>query len=63
MCCVPVVKRLPLLYHSADYSFVSYEITELTGIFGNGNLLMHTFEGVSSVANLLSAYEGSQNQQ
>ena len=29
-------------------------------IFENGVLLMHTLEGISSVANFITAYEGSQ---
>ena len=29
------------------------------GIFGNGVLLMYTLEGVSSVANFITAYEAS----
>ena len=32
----------------------------LYGIFENGDLLMYTLEGVSSVANFITAFEESQ---
>ena len=54
------VERLPVLYHSADY--ISFPLGSLGtfGIFENGVLLMYTLQGVSSVANFITAYEESQ---
>ena len=53
------VERVPVLHHSADY--ISFPLGSLyCGIFENGVLLMYTLEGVSSVANFITAYEESQ---
>ena len=54
-------KRLPVLYHSTDYIFISFwDHWAHCCIFENGVLLMYTLEGVSSVANFIIAYEESQ---
>ena len=54
------VERLPVHHHSADY--ISFPLGHWAhcGIFENGVLLMYTLEGVSSVANFITAYEESQ---
>ena len=54
------VERLPVLYHGADY--VSFPLGSLGpfGVSENGVLFMYTPEGVSSVANFITAYEESQ---
>ena len=39
------------------YLGFAYLIKTLCGIFENGVLLMYTLEGVSSVANFITAYE------
>ena len=54
------VERLPVLYHNADYIFFLWDHWAYCGIFENGVLLMYTLEGVSSVANFITAYEESQ---
>ena len=54
------VERLPVLYHSADYISFLLDHWAHCGIFENGVLLMYTLEGVSSVANFITAYEESQ---
>ena len=41
-------------------SFFLWDHWAHCGIFGNGVPLMYTLEGVSSVANLVTAYEESQ---
>ena len=53
------VERLPVHHHSADY--ISFPLGSLAycGIFENGVLLMYTLEGVSSVANFITAYKES----
>ena len=46
---------------NADYIYIFFGIIKPScGIFENGVLLMCTLEGVSSVANLITAYEESQ---
>ena len=45
------VERLPVDHHSVDYISFPFE---------NGVLLMYTLEGISSVANFITAYEESQ---
>ena len=59
-CRVAAVERLPVLYNSADY--ISFPLGSLRPLwnFENGVLLMYTLEGVSSVANFITAYEKSQ---
>ena len=56
------VERLSVLYHSADYLFfISFGIIGPIVVYlKNGVLLMYTIEGVSSVANFITAYEESQ---
>ena len=54
------VERLPVLCHSADYISVPWDHWAHYGTFENGVLLMYTLEGVSSVENFITAYEGSQ---
>ena len=56
------VEHLPVLYHSADY--ISFPLISLVPLwtFEDGVLLMYTLEGVSSVANFITAYEVSINQ-
>ena len=54
VCCLPV------LYHSADHILFLWNHLAYCGIFENGVLLMYTLEGVSSVANFITAYEESQ---
>ena len=50
------VERLPVHHHSADY--MSFPMGSLDcGIFENGILLMYTLDGVSTVANFITAYE------
>ena len=51
------VERFPVLYHSADY--ISFPLGHWAhcGIFENGVLLLYTLEGISSVANFITAYE------
>ena len=54
------VERLPVHHPNADYiSFLSDHWPHC-GMFENGVLLMYTLEGVSSVANFITAYEESQ---
>ena len=48
-------KRLPVLHHSADYIFISFGNTGPMVV----SLKMDTLEGVSSVANFITAYEES----
>ena len=50
------VDRLPVRHHSADY--ISFPLGHWAhcGMFENGALLMYTLEGVSSVANFITAY-------
>ena len=52
------VERPPLPQQSADY--ITFPLEAHCGIFENGVLLMYTLEGVSSVANFITAYEESQ---
>ena len=59
-CHVAAVERLPVLSHSADIFHFLWDHWAYCGIFENGVLLMYTLEGVSSVANFISAYEESQ---
>ena len=55
------VERLPVLHHSAElYFHFLWDHWAHYGIFENGVLLMYTLEGVSSVANFITAYEESQ---
>ena len=54
------VERLPVHHNSADYIFFPLGSLAHCGIFENGVLLMYTLEGVSSVANFITAYEKSQ---
>ena len=51
---------LPVLYHSTDY--ISFPLGSLGPLwtFEDGVLLMYILEGVSSVANFITAYEESQ---
>ena len=51
------VERLLVLYHSADFLCDHWAHC---GISENRFLLMYTLEGVSSVANFITAYEESQ---
>ena len=51
------VECLRVLHPSADYIFISFG---MSGIFENGVLLIDALEGVSSVANFITAYEESQ---
>ena len=54
-------KRLPVHHHSVAYIFYFLgDHWAHSGIFDNGVLLMYTLEGVSSVANFITAYEESQ---
>ena len=53
-------KTLPDLYHNADYIHVLWDHWAHCGLFENGVLLMYTLEGVSSVANFITASEESQ---
>ena len=47
--------------HSADYSFISFGIIRpIVVSLKNGVLLMYTLEGVSSIANFITAYEESE---
>ena len=55
-----VVKRLPVFYHMQIIFCFLWEHWAHSGIFENGVLLMYTLEGVSSVANFITAYEESQ---
>ena len=55
-----VVERLPVLYYSADYISFPWDHWAYKGTFENGVLLMYTLEGLSSVANFITAYEESQ---
>ena len=54
------VERLPVHHHSADCISVPLGSQDLCGLFENGVLLMYTQEGVSSVANFITAYKDSQ---
>ena len=54
------VECLPVHYHSADNISFSFGSLGPCGIFENGVLRMYTLEGVSSVANFITAYEESQ---
>ena len=56
------VERLPVLYHSEDYIFISFRIIGRAHccIFTNGVVLMYMQEGVSNVANFITNYEESQ---
>ena len=54
------VERLPVQDHSADYISFLWDHWAQCGIFENRVLLMYTLEGVSSVANFITAYEESQ---
>ena len=54
------VEHLPVLYHSADYISFPLDHWSHWDIFENGVLLMYMLEGVSSVANFITAYEESQ---
>ena len=51
------VECLPVHYQSADY--ISFPLGSLAhcGILKNGVLLMYTLDGISSVANFITAYE------
>ena len=57
---VAAVERQTVLYYSANYIFSSSGIIGLIVVSENGVLLMYTMEGVSSIANLITAYEESQ---
>ena len=50
------VERLPVLHHSADYIVTSFGIIGPIVVFLKIEL-MYTLEGVSSVANFITAYE------
>ena len=54
------VERLSVHHHSAD--FISFPLGSLAhfGIFENGVLFRYKLEGVTIVANFITAYEGSQ---
>ena len=54
------VERLPVQYHSADYISFLWDHLAHCGIFETGFLLMYKQEGVSSVANFITAYKESQ---
>ena len=54
------VERLPVLYYSAVIFHFLWDHWAHCGTFENGVLLMYTLEGVSSVANFITAYEESQ---
>ena len=54
------VERLPVLYHSADYISFLWDHWAHCGIFENRVLFMYTLEGISSVADFITAYEESQ---
>ena len=51
------VERLPVYHHSADYIYILWYHKADCVIFEIGVLLMYTLEGVSSVANFITAYE------
>ena len=53
------VERIHVHHHSADYRTFPLDHLANCGILENGVLLMYTLEGVSSVANLITAYEKS----
>ena len=48
--------RLPVHHHNADYISFFWDHWAYCGIFENGVLLVYTLEGVSSVANFITAY-------
>ena len=50
---------LPVLHHSADILHFLGDHWVHCGIFENGVLLMYTTEGISSVANFITAYKES----
>ena len=54
------VECLPGNHHSADYISFPFGSLDPCDSFETGALLMHTLEGVSSVANFITAYEESQ---
>ena len=54
------VEPLPVLHHSADYISFPLESLGLLSIFENRVLLMYMLEGVSGVANFVTAYVESQ---
>ena len=54
-----MVERLPVLHHSADTLHFLWDHWAHCGIFENGVLLMYTIEGISSVANFITAYKES----
>ena len=53
------VERLPVFHHSEDYIFIAFGITEPIVVSLKMELLMYTLEGVSRVANFITAYEVS----
>ena len=60
-CRVAAIKRIPVHRHSADYiCHFLWDYWAHCRVFENGVLLMYTLEGVSSVANFITAYEESQ---
>ena len=52
--------RLPVLYYMQIIFRFLWDHWAHCGAFENGVLLMYTLEGVSSVANFITAYEESQ---
>ena len=54
------VESLSVYHHGADYISFPLDHWAHCGVFENEVLLMYTPEGVSSVANFITAYEESQ---
>ena len=54
------VERLPYITIVQIIFYFLWDYWAPCGIFENGVLLMYTLEGVSSVANFITAYEESQ---
>ena len=54
------VERLPVLHHTQIIFHFLWDHWVPCGVFENGVLLMYTLEGVSSVANFITAYGESQ---
>ena len=59
-CRVAAVKRLPILHHSANYTFISLGITGSVMVSLKMEFCSYTLESVNSVANSITAYEESQ---